>query len=195
MSFFESTRAVSEPETVFFWSGSMACQKEQVLPPVLVLWGARWWCPGWLSWAVLTVAALSPDGGDKDARDSVQMWLEQRLRAGLEDGSMSGQHIGTFERHTKVGEPCLPLRAGQEGLGPQDGGRRRRRRRGIGRGKMRVGFVQQVCDGFLLSQGFGRKVLEQQGWTEGLGLGSSNSGMAEALDNEGQNPRCKRGLG
>ncbi|KAF4805707.1 hypothetical protein TURU_000090 [Turdus rufiventris] len=43
--------------------------------------------------------------------------------------------------------------------------------------------------------GFGRKVLEQQGWTEGLGLGSSNSGMAEALDNEGQNPRCKRGLG
>ncbi|XP_063274860.1 G patch domain-containing protein 3 [Prinia subflava] len=82
--------------------------------------------------------------GDKDARDSVQMWLEQRLRDGLEDGSVSGQHIGTFERHTK---------------------------------------------------GFGRKVLEQQGWTEGLGLGSSNSGIAEALDNEGQNPRCKRGLG
>ncbi|NXQ34887.1 GPTC3 protein, partial [Alaudala cheleensis] len=45
------------------------------------------------------------------------------------------------------------------------------------------------------TKGFGRKVLEQQGWTEGLGLGSSNSGMAEALDNEGQNPRCKRGLG
>ncbi|NWW55506.1 GPTC3 protein, partial [Ifrita kowaldi] len=84
------------------------------------------------------------DGGDKDARDSVQMWLERRLRDGLEDGSASGQHIGTFERYTK---------------------------------------------------GFGRKVLEQQGWTEGLGLGSSNSGMAEALDNEGQNPRCKRGLG
>ncbi|NXX33474.1 GPTC3 protein, partial [Nicator chloris] len=83
-------------------------------------------------------------GGDKDARDSVQMWLEQRLRDGLEDGSVSGQHIGTFERYTK---------------------------------------------------GFGRKVLEQQGWTEGLGLGSSNSGMPEALDNEGQNPRCKRGLG
>lgn len=48
---------------------------------------------------------------------------------------------------------------------------------------------------FLLFQGFGRKVLEQQGWTEGLGLGSNNSGMAEALDNEGQNPRCRRGLG
>ncbi|NXL81169.1 GPTC3 protein, partial [Leptocoma aspasia] len=95
-------------------------------------------------WDVDMSIYYDKDGGDKDARDSVQMWLEQRLRDGLEDGSVSGQHIGTFERHTK---------------------------------------------------GFGRKVLEQQGWTEGLGLGSSNSGMAEALDNEGQNPRCKRGLG
>ncbi|NXQ52161.1 GPTC3 protein, partial [Anthoscopus minutus] len=95
-------------------------------------------------WDVDMSIYYDKDGGDKDARDSVQMWLEQRLRDGLEDGSVSGQHVGTFERYTK---------------------------------------------------GFGRKVLEQQGWTEGLGLGSSNSGMAEALDNEGQNPRCKRGLG
>ncbi|NWH93865.1 GPTC3 protein, partial [Aegithalos caudatus] len=95
-------------------------------------------------WDVDMSIYYDKDGGDKDARDSVQMWLEQRLRDGLEDGSVSGQHIGTFERYTK---------------------------------------------------GFGRKVLERQGWTEGLGLGSSNSGMAEALDNEGQNPRCKRGLG
>ncbi|NXH44517.1 GPTC3 protein, partial [Dicaeum eximium] len=95
-------------------------------------------------WDVDMSIYYDKDGGDKDARDSVQMWLEQRLRDGLEEGSGAGQHIGTFERHTK---------------------------------------------------GFGRKVLEQQGWTEGLGLGSSNSGMAEALDNEGQNPRCKRGLG
>ncbi|NXN03445.1 GPTC3 protein, partial [Sylvia borin] len=95
-------------------------------------------------WDVDMSIYYDKDGGDKDARDSVQMWLEQRLRDGLEDGSVSGQPIGTFERYTK---------------------------------------------------GFGRKVLEQQGWTEGLGLGSSNSGMAEALDNEGQNPRCKRGLG
>ncbi|XP_065713381.1 G patch domain-containing protein 3 [Patagioenas fasciata] len=95
-------------------------------------------------WDVDMSIYYDKDGGDKDARDSVRMWLEQRLWDGLEDGSVSGQQIGTFERYTK---------------------------------------------------GFGRKVLEQQGWTEGLGLGSSNSGMAEALDNEGQNPRCKRGLG
>ncbi|NXH22497.1 GPTC3 protein, partial [Bucco capensis] len=95
-------------------------------------------------WDVDMSIYYDKDGGDKDAKDSVQMWLEQRLRAGLEDAAGSGQQIGTFERYTK---------------------------------------------------GFGRKVLEQQGWTEGLGLGSSNSGMAKALDNEGQNPRCKRGLG
>ncbi|XP_010009675.1 PREDICTED: G patch domain-containing protein 3, partial [Nestor notabilis] len=95
-------------------------------------------------WDVDMSIYYDKDGGDKDARDSVQMRLEQRLRDGLEDGSVSRQQIGAFERHTK---------------------------------------------------GFGRKVLEQQGWTEGLGLGASNSGMAEALDNEGQNPRCKRGLG
>ncbi|XP_025899200.1 G patch domain-containing protein 3 [Nothoprocta perdicaria] len=95
-------------------------------------------------WDVDMSIYYDKDGGDKDARDSVRMWLEQRLRDGLEDGSVSGQHIGTFEKYTK---------------------------------------------------GIGRKVLEQQGWVEGLGLGSSNSGMAEALDNEGQNPRCKRGLG
>uniref|UniRef100_A0A8D0LCJ3 G-patch domain containing 3 n=1 Tax=Sphenodon punctatus TaxID=8508 RepID=A0A8D0LCJ3_SPHPU len=84
------------------------------------------------------------DGGDKDAHDLVKMRFEQRLRDGLEDGSVLGQQIGSFEKYTK---------------------------------------------------GIGRKVLERQGWTEGLGLGSSSSGMAEALDNEGQNPRCKRGLG
>ncbi|XP_051493801.1 G patch domain-containing protein 3 [Apus apus] len=95
-------------------------------------------------WDVDMSIYYDKDGGDKDARDSVQMWLERRLRDGLEDGSAPGPQVGGFERHTK---------------------------------------------------GFGRKVLEQQGWMEGLGLGSSNSGMTEALDNEGQNPRCKRGLG
>ncbi|OPJ69825.1 G patch domain-containing protein 3 isoform B [Patagioenas fasciata monilis] len=111
-------------------------------------------------WDVDMSIYYDKDGGDKDARDSVRMWLEQRLRDGLEDGSVSGQQIGTFERYTKVSS---------------------------GRGRGRRGNAGVV--------GFGRKVLEQQGWTEGLGLGSSNSGMAEALDNEGQNPRCKRGLG
>ncbi|XP_069893640.1 G patch domain-containing protein 3 [Dipodomys merriami] len=84
------------------------------------------------------------DGGDKDARDSVQMRLEQRLRDGQEDGSLTSGQVGTFERHTK---------------------------------------------------GIGRRVMERQGWAEGQGLGSTCSGVPEALDGDGQHPRCKRGLG
>lgn len=45
------------------------------------------------------------------------------------------------------------------------------------------------------AQGIGRKVMERQGWAEGQGLGSQCSGVPEALDSDGQHPRCKRGLG
>ncbi|KAM4794968.1 G patch domain-containing protein 3-like isoform 1-T2 [Rhinophrynus dorsalis] len=45
------------------------------------------------------------------------------------------------------------------------------------------------------TKGFGRRFMERQGWTEGTGLGASGAGMPDALENEGQNPKCKRGLG
>ncbi|XP_037356944.1 G patch domain-containing protein 3 isoform X2 [Talpa occidentalis] len=95
-------------------------------------------------WDVDMSVYYDRDGGDKDARDSVQMRLEQRLRDGREDGSVIERQVGTFERHTK---------------------------------------------------GIGRKVMERQGWAEGQGLGSQCSGVPEALDSDGQHPRCKRGLG
>uniref|UniRef100_A0A8C5K120 G patch domain containing 3 n=1 Tax=Jaculus jaculus TaxID=51337 RepID=A0A8C5K120_JACJA len=95
-------------------------------------------------WDVDMSVYYDKDGGDKDARDSVKMRLEQRLRDGEEDGSVIGHQVGTFERHTK---------------------------------------------------GIGRKVMERQGWAEGQGLGSRCSGVPEALDGDGQHPRCKRGLG
>ncbi|XP_008835059.1 G patch domain-containing protein 3 [Nannospalax galili] len=95
-------------------------------------------------WDVDMSIYYEKDGGDKDARDFVQMRLEQRLRDGQEDGSVIGRQVGTFERHTK---------------------------------------------------GIGRKVMERQGWAEGQGLGSRCSGVPEALDSDGQHPRCKRGLG
>lgn len=37
-----------------------------------------------------------------DARDSVRMRYEKRLREGLEDRSGHSQSIGSFERFTKV---------------------------------------------------------------------------------------------
>lgn len=95
-------------------------------------------------WDVDMSVYYDKDGGDKDARDSVQMRLEQRLRDGQEDGSVIEHQVGTFERYTK---------------------------------------------------GIGRKVMERQGWAEGQGLGSRCSGVPEALDGDGQHPRCKRGLG
>ncbi|XP_049631134.1 G patch domain-containing protein 3 [Suncus etruscus] len=95
-------------------------------------------------WDVDMSVYYDQDGGDKDARDSVRMRLEQRLRDGQEDGSVIRCQVGTFERHTK---------------------------------------------------GIGRRVMERQGWAEGQGLGSQCSGVPEALDSDGQHPRCKRGLG
>lgn len=48
---------------------------------------------------------------------------------------------------------------------------------------------------YFLFQGFGRRVMEQQGWKDGDGLGHSRVGISEALENEGQHPHCKRGFG
>ncbi|KAM4579584.1 G patch domain-containing protein 3 [Odontesthes bonariensis] len=45
------------------------------------------------------------------------------------------------------------------------------------------------------TKGFGRRLMEKQGWKDGEGLGNSQVGISEALDNEGQHPHCKRGFG
>ncbi|KAJ7985667.1 hypothetical protein DPEC_G00354440 [Dallia pectoralis] len=45
------------------------------------------------------------------------------------------------------------------------------------------------------TKGVGRRVMEKQGWKEGQGLGNSQAGIPEALENEGQHPKCKRGFG
>uniref|UniRef100_UPI0037E7CA1F G patch domain-containing protein 3 n=1 Tax=Semicossyphus pulcher TaxID=241346 RepID=UPI0037E7CA1F len=45
------------------------------------------------------------------------------------------------------------------------------------------------------TKGFGRRLMEKQGWKDGEGLGHSQVGISEALENEGQHPNCKRGFG
>jgi hypothetical protein len=45
------------------------------------------------------------------------------------------------------------------------------------------------------TKGIGRKILEDQGWSEGQGLGSSIRGIPDALDNDGQNPKDRKGFG
>ncbi|XP_036931829.1 G patch domain-containing protein 3 [Acanthopagrus latus] len=95
-------------------------------------------------WDVDMSVYYDKDGGDMDARDSVRMRYEKRLREGLEDRSGHSQSIGSFERFTK---------------------------------------------------GFGRRVMEKQGWKDGEGLGNSQIGIPDALESEGQHPNCKRGFG
>ncbi|XP_033113500.1 G patch domain-containing protein 3-like [Anneissia japonica] len=95
-------------------------------------------------WDVDTSIYYEKNGGDKDARDYVQMRLEQRLRSGEQKISAFSKKIGAFEKHTK---------------------------------------------------GIGRKVLQKHGWKDGDGLGRTIIGMADALDNEGQHPKQKTGLG
>ncbi|XP_030638457.1 G patch domain-containing protein 3 [Chanos chanos] len=57
------------------------------------------------------------------------------------------------------------------------------------------GQQQQIGSFEKFTKGVGRRVMEKQGWKEGEGLGYSQAGMPEALENEGQHPRCKRGFG
>ncbi|MEQ2248780.1 G patch domain-containing protein 3 [Ilyodon furcidens] len=68
----------------------------------------------------------------------------------------------------------------------------RRLRDGIEDGS---GHNQSIGSFERFTKGFGRRVMEKQGWRDGEGLGSSQVGMPEALENEGQHPRCKRGFG
>lgn len=46
-----------------------------------------------------------------------------------------------------------------------------------------------------LVDGFGGKLLKRFGWKTGQGLGAKNKGIVEAIPNDGQNPRDKRGFG
>lgn len=45
------------------------------------------------------------------------------------------------------------------------------------------------------TKGIGRKILQKQGWKEGEGLGSSEIGIADALEGDGQGPWNKKGFG
>ncbi|XP_017293660.1 G patch domain-containing protein 3 [Kryptolebias marmoratus] len=57
------------------------------------------------------------------------------------------------------------------------------------------GHSQTIGSFERFSKGFGRRIMEKQGWRDGDGLGNSQVGISEALENEGQHPHCKRGFG
>ena len=53
-------------------------------------------------WDVDMEIYTDPTGGDMDARDFMEMRQEQRRRKGIVDKELDPNHIGQFERHTKV---------------------------------------------------------------------------------------------
>ena len=53
-------------------------------------------------WDVDMEIYTDPTGGDKDARDFMEMRQEQRRRKGIIDKELDPNHIGKFEKHTKV---------------------------------------------------------------------------------------------
>ncbi|XP_061574280.1 G patch domain-containing protein 3 [Cololabis saira] len=57
------------------------------------------------------------------------------------------------------------------------------------------GHNQTIGNFEKFTKGFGRRVMEKQGWKDGEGLGNSQVGIPDALENEGQHPNCKRGFG
>ncbi|XP_022693282.1 G patch domain-containing protein 3-like [Varroa jacobsoni] len=53
----------------------------------------------------------------------------------------------------------------------------------------RVGYFEKF------TRGFGRRMLERQGWSDGRGVGKSKEGPSEPIESEGQHPRDRSGLG
>ncbi|CAG7836622.1 unnamed protein product [Allacma fusca] len=108
---------------------------------------------------------FTPGEGDKDARDMLDMRRNNRFHKGLDDDSV-------FKRPALKPKTLKPkiISVGDNG-------------------STTIGEFEKH------TRGIGRKVMEKFGWKEGTGLGKSFVGMTEALYNEGQAPRDKRGIG
>ncbi|CAL1532300.1 unnamed protein product [Lymnaea stagnalis] len=109
-----------------------------------------------------------PGSGDKDIKDFIKIQQETRFRNGYDSTDRFSIGIGRkLDPHTsKVNK-----------------------KKDFTEFKPKIGAFEQY------TKGFGRKVMEYQGWQEGQGLGSSRPGIVDALKCEGQKPFNKRGLG
>lgn len=106
-------------------------------------------------------------GGDQDAKDATDIRREAMRRRGA--GDLSG--LETMRKNCDFQSSF--------------------------KGEKQTLFkVKQIGEFEKYTKGFGRKLMEKQGWTDGRGLGSdTRQGVADALEGDGQAPNCRIGLG
>ncbi|XP_042856097.1 G patch domain-containing protein 3-like [Penaeus japonicus] len=107
--------------------------------------------------------------GDKDAQDSVRMVQSNQLRSG---------HL--TESAFKV---------------PEDPPKKRKGELASKQRKKGPTPAPKIGEFEAHTRGFGRRLMEAQGWEEGKGLGRNSAGLPYALDNDGQHPHDKKGFG
>lgn len=111
---------------------------------------------------------------DKDSNDLKQMESEMKLRKGKrKEPKYSIDSICLKKRYKTV--KAIPLKYSDNCLSRKS--------------DSVIGSFEKH------TKGFGRKIMEKQGWKCGQGLGSSITGIAQPIDDCGQLPSDKRGFG
>ncbi|KAI8759269.1 G patch domain-containing protein 3 [Biomphalaria glabrata] len=108
-----------------------------------------------------------PGTGDKDIKDFLKIRQEARFRSGYDSTDRFSIGIGRHLQKINPRKSSIKKKVDQQPIGV---------------------FERHT-------KGFGRKIMEKQGWTEGTCLGSSQHGLITALKGEGQSAHNKRGLG
>jgi len=106
-------------------------------------------------------------GGDKDARDYMEMRRSERFQKGLEDISVFAPKQTINRPRPSSPEPTCSNKD------PNN----------------KIGAFEKY------TRGIGRQIMEKHGWKDGKGLGTTIVGITDALGNDGQGPSDRRGFG
>ncbi|KAG7164704.1 G patch domain-containing protein 3-like [Homarus americanus] len=125
-------------------------------------------------WDVDMSVYYEEGAGDRDAQDSVAMLHSHKLRSGKLSHSAFTKTGCQNERERKL-KNTSSSSARSRKIGPA--------------APPPIGKFEAH------TLGFGRRLLEAQGWQDGQGLGKDAVGLPYALDNDGQHPHDKKGFG
>lgn len=127
-------------------------------------------------WDVDLSVYYEKGAGDRDALDSVGMVESNNLRSGaLMQSAFTAANKRTSIDGSESGKKRIKDSEKRRKIGPA--------------APPKIGRFEAH------TRGFGRRLLESQGWTDGLGLGRQSDGLPYALGNDGQHPQDKKGIG